>query len=212
LTHTFPLDFADAISGLDAVPPAGDAEADFFGALAAGALAAGDAAELEAGVEVVAGAALGAAEDFWLLVFAAEAAGVLAAGALAAGEEVAGVVASAFADFLPLLLFFAVVVSEAGAVPVEAAGVVLESAPADFLLLFFVVVLSDEPAALAEVEPWSASLVEDFFLLDFDLLVVDELSALPVSELAALSDFVLFLDFVPEDVVLDDFVPLVAAV
>jgi hypothetical protein len=53
--------------------------------------------------------------------------------------------------------------------------------------------------------------VEDFFLLDFDLLVLDELSALPVSELAAVSDFALFLDFVLEDLVLEDFVSLVAA-
>ena len=64
--------------------------------------------------------------------------------------------------------------------------------------------------SVAEVELWSASLAEGFFLLDFDLLLPEELSALPVSELAAVSDL-LFLDFVLEDFVLDDFVSLAAA-
>jgi len=241
LTQTFPLDFAAAICGLEAVPPAGAAEADFFGVLAAGELAAGAIAEeLAAGVEVGAGAGADVelADDFWLLVFAAgAAAGVPAAGALAAGEEAAGVAASALADFLLLflavvvsdaadasveapgaalesalaaflllLLFLALVVSGVAPAPVGAAGAALASALADFLLLFFAVALSEDPAALAEVELWSASVVEDFFLLDFDLLVLAELSAPPVSELAAVPAVVLFLDFV-----LEDFVSLAAA-
>jgi hypothetical protein len=124
-----------------------------------------------------------------------------------ASVEAAGVaLASALAAFLLLLLFLAVEVSEAAAVPVGAAGAALASALADFLLLFFVDALSEEPAVLAVVEPWSASLAEDFFLVDFDLLVLEELSALPASELVAVSDFVLFLDFV-----LDDLVSLAAA-
>jgi hypothetical protein len=187
------------------VPPAGALEADFVAVAEAEELAAGaiGAEVLAAGAEVAAGAeaVVGAAEDFWLLVFAAG-----AAGALAAGEEAAGCMASALADFLLLLLFLVAVVSD---VPVALAGAeagVLESALAAFLLLFFTGVLSDEPAALAEVEVWSAaSVVEDVFLwLDFDLLELEELSALPVSELAAVPDEVLFLDFV------EDFVSLAA--
>jgi hypothetical protein len=205
LTQTFPPDFAAAISGLEAVPPAGALEADLVAAPEAEELAAGAgaAAELVAGAEVAAGAgvALGATIDFWVLAFAAGAVGVLATGAAAVGW-----VASALADFLLLLLFLAAVVSEVPVALAGAAAGVVESALADFLLLFFAVALSDEPAAVAEVELWSASVVEDFFLPDFDLLVLDELSALLVSELVAGPDVVLFLDFV-----LDDFVSLAAA-
>jgi hypothetical protein len=240
-----PLDLADAISGLEAVPPVG-AEADFLAVLPADELPAGAvaaAAEVVAGAEAVAGAevvagaeaVLAAAEDFRLLVFAAG-----ASEALDAGVEVAGGVASALADFLLALGFFAVVVSDdpeafAGAedsavesVPVAflllllfllvvvaseapAAGLdsAVESALADFLLLllFLAVVVSDEPALLVEAEVWSAApLPEDFFCwLDLDLLEPEEVSAPLASELALVSDFVLFLDFL-----LDAFVSLPA--
>jgi len=44
-------------------------------------------------------------------------------------------------------------------------------------------------------------LEEFFFVPDFDLLELEEVSALPESELAAVSGFVLFLDFVVDDLV-----------
>jgi len=134
-----PLDFAAAISGLDAVPPAGALEADFLVVLAE-ELAAGD------GVVAGAGVVVAAAEAFWLLVFGADESEVLAVGADAAGGA-----ASALADFFVLPLAFAVVAPD---VPVASAGAdaAVESALADFLLLFFAVVLSDELVVPAEAE------------------------------------------------------------
>jgi hypothetical protein len=203
-----PLDFAASISGLEAVPPEAFVEADFLAVLPAEELAAGVGFAI--GVELAAGSeatgAVAAAEDFWLLVFAAGAGDVLAP-----AVDAAGAAPSALADFLLLLLFFAVVVSEVPAALAGAADSVVESALADFLLLllfFFAVAVSDDPAALVEAEVWSASaLPEDFFLwLDFDLLVLAEASAALVSELVVASDFALFFDFL-----LDDFVSLAAA-
>jgi hypothetical protein len=191
-----PLDFAAAISGLEAVLPLGAVEADFLAvlpALVAGAEAAA------AGTEVAgAGVAVGVAEDFWLLAFA----DVLAAGA----EEVAGSVASAVADFLLLLLFLVAVVSDVPAALAGAADAAVESALADFLPLFCVVVLSDEPAAPAEVEVWSDAPVPEDFFLDFDV-ELEEASVLTAPELAV-SDSALFVDFLLEE---DDFVSLAAA-
>jgi hypothetical protein len=79
LTHTFPLDFAEAISGLEAVPPAAAVEDVFLVGALAGGPAAGFAeaefaigAELAAGAELAVGAEAGPAEaDFLLLVVAA---------------------------------------------------------------------------------------------------------------------------------------------
>jgi hypothetical protein len=203
-----PLDFAAAISGLEAVPPAGAAEADFLGALAAEELAAGAAAELATGAEAAAGAGV-VAEAFWLLAFAGCALDV-GAGVAA---DVAGWLASALADFLllPVVLAGAAVVSAVAGAAAVLAGAVVESAVADFLLrlLFFAVVASDAPVAPVEAEVWSAAAApEDFFeWLDFDLLELEEVSVLPESALAAVPDFALLLDFL-----LDDFVSVVAAV
>jgi hypothetical protein len=181
-----PLDFAAAISGLEAVLPLGAVEADFFAVLPA--LVAG-AEAVAAGAEVAgAGVAAGVAEAFWLLAFA----DVLAAGA----EEVAGSVASAVADFLLLLLFLVAVVSDVPAALAGAADAAVESALADFLLLFFAVALSVEPAAPAEVEVWSDAPVPEDFFLDFDD-ELEEASVLAAPELAV-SDFALFLDFLLE--------------
>jgi hypothetical protein len=168
LTHTLPLDFAAAISGLEAVPPADAVDADFLLVPAAEEPAAGGVAAVAepAGAEVVgAGALLEAAEDLGLLVFAAA-----AFDGLAAGAEGAAGVASAFADFLLLLFFLAVVVSdEPAALPVAEVWAVA-SPPDDF-----------------------------FLLLDFDLPEVEEVSAPLALELPAASAFALLLDFVPED-------------
>jgi hypothetical protein len=198
-----PLDLADAISGLEAVPPAG-AEADFLAVLPADELTAGAvaaAAEVVPGAEVVAGAeaVVAAAEDFRLLVFAAG-----TSEPLDAGSEVAVGVASALADFLLRLVFFAVVASDDPDAFAGAANSAAESVLAAFLLLllFLAVVVSDEPALLVEAEVWSgASLPEDFFwwldldLLELDLLELEEASVPLASEPALVSDFVLFLDF-----------------
>jgi hypothetical protein len=75
LTHTFPLDFAEAISGLEAVPPAGAVEDAFLVVALAEEPAAGFAgaelvigAELAASAELAAGAEAGAVPaDFLLL-------------------------------------------------------------------------------------------------------------------------------------------------
>jgi hypothetical protein len=78
LTHTFPLDFAEAISGLEAVPPASAVEGAFWVGALAEEPAAGFAgaefavgAELAAGAELATGAEAEAAEaaeaDFLLL-------------------------------------------------------------------------------------------------------------------------------------------------
>jgi hypothetical protein len=195
-----PLDFAAAISGLEAVLPLGAVEADFLAVLPALVADAGAAA---AGTEVAgAGVAVGVAEAFWLLPFAIGAVDVLAAGA----EEVAGSVASAVADFLLLLLFLVAVVSDVPAALAGAADAAVESALADFLPLFCVVVLSDEPAAPAEVEVWSDAPVPEDFFLDFDV-ELEEASVLTAPELAV-SDSALFVDFLLEE---DDFVSLAAA-
>jgi hypothetical protein len=59
LTHTFPLDFAEAISGLEAVPPAGAVEGAFWvGALAEEPAAGFAGAEFAVGAELAAGAEL----------------------------------------------------------------------------------------------------------------------------------------------------------
>jgi hypothetical protein len=133
------------------------------------------------------------------------------------GLEAVPLVAPVEADFLAVLL--AVLLVEelapgvvaaaaelaAGVEVVAGAGAVVEAAE-DFRLPFFAVV-SDEPEVFVEAEVWSAASVpEDFFLwLDFDLLELEEVLVPPTSELAAVSDFVLFLDFL-----LDDFVSLAA--
>jgi hypothetical protein len=203
LTHTLPLDFAAAISGLEAVPPAGAAEADFFAALEAEELAAGAAAELAAGVEAAAGAGV-VAEAFWLLAFAGCPLDVVA------GSDAAGGLASALADFLllPVVLAGAGVVSAVAGAAAVLAGAVVESAVADFLLrlLFFAVVASGAPV---EAEVWSPDAVPEAFFewLDFDLLELEEVSVLPESALAAVPDVALLLDFL-----LDDVVSAVAAV
>ena len=182
-THTLPLDFAAAISGLEAVPPVGAA---FFDVLAADEPVAGavigDEAELLAGAAIEFGVALllEVDADFRLLVFAA-----VASDPLLAGSEVAIGAASALADFLLLLLFFAVVVSE---VPDAAAGAVESvevSVPADFLLLlFFVVPVSAEPDALAgALESAEASVLDDFLLLllFLEVAVSDAPAVLPLA-------------------------------
>jgi hypothetical protein len=176
LTHTLPLDLADAISGLEAVPPVG-AEADFLAVLPADELPAGAvaaAAEVVAGAEAVAGAevvagaeAVLAAADFRLLVFAAG-----ASEALDAGAEVAGEVASALADFLLALGFFAVVVSDDSEAFAGAEDSAVESVPVAFwlLLLFLVVVASEAPDAGLDSAVESA--LADFLLLLLFLVVV----------------------------------------
>ena len=72
MTHTFPLDFAEAISGLEAVPPAGAVEGAFLvGALAEEPAAGFAGAEFAVGAELAAGAELAtgaeAEADFLLL-------------------------------------------------------------------------------------------------------------------------------------------------
>jgi hypothetical protein len=166
-----PLDLADAISGLEAVPPAG-AEADFLAVLPADELTAGAvaaAAEVVPGAEVVAGAeaVVAAAEDFRLLVFAAG-----TSEPLDAGSEVAVGVASALADFLLRLVFFAVVASDDPDAFAGAADSAAESVLAAFLLvlLFLAVVASEVPAAGADSAVESA--LADFLLLLLFLAVV----------------------------------------
>jgi hypothetical protein len=140
------------------------------------AAAMGFSEELAAGVEVAdgadavvdAGVVVAAADDF-LLVFAVD-----ESTGLAIGVSAAGCVVSALADFLALLLFVAVVVSEA---PVAAAGPesALEPALADFFVLplFVAVVLSDAPAgADAAVE----SVLADFLLLFFVVVLSDDVA------------------------------------
>ena len=141
------------MSGLEAVPPAGAAEADFLVVLlvdepaagAAGAGAAGAATELPAGVdEVAAGVGVvAAAVDDFLLVFPFD-----ESDELAMGVEAAGCVVSALVDFFVLPLLVTVVLSD----PPAGADAEVESVLADFLLPFLEGVLSDDAAVLAEVE------------------------------------------------------------
>ena len=153
------------------MPPAG-AEADFLAVLPADELTAGAvaaAAEVVPGAEVVAGAeaVVAAAEDFRLLVFAAG-----TSEPLDAGSEVAVGVASALADFLLRLVFFAVVASDDPDAFAGAADSAVESALAAFLLvlLFLAVVASEVPAAGADSAVESA--LADFLLLLLFLAVV----------------------------------------
>jgi hypothetical protein len=188
------------------VPPVG-AEADFLAVLPADELPAGAvaaAAEVVAGAEAVAGAevvagaeaVLAAAEDFRLLVFAAG-----ASEALDAGVEVAGGVASALADFLLALGFFAVVVSDDPEAFAGAEDSAVESVPVAFLLLLLfllVVVASEAPAAGLDSAVESA--LADFLLLLLFLAVVvsDEPALLVEAEVGSAAplpeDFFCWLD------------------
>jgi hypothetical protein len=148
LTHTFPLDFADTISGSEAAPVAG-ALVDAF--LAGTELVLG--AEFDA--EALIGLLEGGVVD--LLGGGAEAVELAFVAGAAIGESLAAV--------LPLRLFFGV------ALPVSAfaaAGCSLVVSAVAFFRLFFVVPLS----AVAAVAVWSPLAVEsaDFFLLLFLVL------------------------------------------
>jgi hypothetical protein len=145
LTHTFPLDFADAISGSEAAPVAG-AFVDAF----------------LAGAEVVVGAEFEAEELIGLL----EGAVVDVLGGGTELVELAFVAGAAMVESLAavllLRLFFGV------ALPVSAfaaAGCSLVVSAVAFFRVFFVVPLS----AVAGVAVWSPLAVEsaDFFLLLF---------------------------------------------
>jgi hypothetical protein len=196
-----PLDFAEAISELEAVLPMvvwedaflGDAPAEESAVVFAGAAAA-------AGVEVPAGAelAVGAADaDFLLLV--------VEAGVSAMADELAGVVdciaLSLAAAFLLLRLVFDAVASDELAAGVDwSVAVVLAEA---FELDFFLLVLGEvPPAEVSELAPVS-DVALDFCLLVVDLPLAEEVSAAE-PELDAASDFALFVDFLLEDLLLVD--------